>query len=245
MPVTPYYEEAGITIYHGDCRDVSVDFGAVVTDPPYGQGHYATDTAVLDAAMLTAWIDLGPVAVFGWPERLVGLCVAAGVTPDEWITWWPTNGAIRGTNYAGLWRESECIAWFGVGRWGELRQPRGESSARIVAVDYTSERVTARGSSNGQAGSRKSGDVWREAAPGLGFQSHLRLHPNEKPVALLRRLVTALPDDAGVVLDPFMGSGTTLRAAKDLGRHAIGIEIDEHYCEIAATRLNQEVLDLG
>ena len=70
-----------------------------------------------------------------------------------------------------------------------------------------------------------------------------RHHPTQKPVVLMRRIITDLVG-AGVLLDPFMGSGTTLRAAKDLGRKAIGIEISEEYCEIAAKRLAQEVLPL-
>ena len=68
-------------------------------------------------------------------------------------------------------------------------------------------------------------------------------HPATKPEPLMRRLVAMTGD--GVVLDPFMGSGTTLRAAKDLGRKAIGIELDERYCEVAALRMGQGVLDFG
>jgi site-specific DNA-methyltransferase (adenine-specific) len=65
-------------------------------------------------------------------------------------------------------------------------------------------------------------------------------HPTEKPESLLRQIIQANVCES--VLDPFMGSGTTLRAAKDLGRKAIGIEIEEKYCEISARRLSQEVL---
>jgi site-specific DNA-methyltransferase (adenine-specific) len=70
-----------------------------------------------------------------------------------------------------------------------------------------------------------------------------RFHPTQKPIELMRWCLNFYPN-ANCILDPFMGSGTTLRAAKDLGRRAIGIELEEKYCEIAVRRLAQQVLPL-
>jgi DNA modification methylase len=71
-----------------------------------------------------------------------------------------------------------------------------------------------------------------------------KVHPTQKPVVLMTWCIEKSISNK-TILDPFAGSGTTLRAAKDLGREAIGIEVEEKYCEIAAERLRQEVLDLG
>lgn len=90
----------------------------------------------------------------------------------------------------------------------------------------------------------RSGSVLRyHAISGTVAQTQGRNHPTEKPVALMRDLIAKCPP--GVVCDLFMGSGTTLRAAMDLGRRCIGVEIEEKYCEIAARRLSQQVLPIG
>ena len=235
-----YYQDQSCTIYHGDCREVLPKTAdATVTDPPYGTGHYKSDVVVLDAAMLAELPR--PLCVFGYPERLVGLCVDAQETPDEWITWWASNAAIKAFGVHGLLMESECVAVFGRHRFQTLRQERTASSRAVLDKGYIgNDRLDI-----GNPDSRRVGDVWTDAAPGLAFNSHERLHPNQKPLSVLTRLVEGVTLPGDLVLDPFMGSGTTLRAAKDLGRKSIGIEIEERYCEIAAKRLAQEVLDFG
>ncbi len=80
--------------------------------------------------------------------------------------------------------------------------------------------------------------VWRRCSTAI-MSTH-KIHPTQKPIELMTWCLWFT--DGGLILDPFMGSGTTLRAAKDLGRKAIGIEIEEKYCEIAARRMSQEVL---
>jgi DNA methylase len=244
--MTPYYDDGQCVIYHGDCREVmpALAFDALVTDPPYGMGHYNTDTAVLSPDLLRSMVDRSTCAVFGYPERMVGLCVAAGLVPDEWITWWASNAAAKGFNLHGLWKETEVVAIFGKHLGATLRGPRSDGGELVAKVGYGGP--NDRCSNNGRYAlkeDRRLGDVWTDAAPGLAFNAASRLHPNEKPVSLMLRLIETMP--GGTVLDPFMGSGTTLRAAKDLGRKAIGVELEERYCEIAANRLAQGVLDFG
>ena len=75
------------------------------------------------------------------------------------------------------------------------------------------------------------------------YPPHDRQHPNEKPIELCNHFISLHTIQGQTILDPFMGSGTTLRSAKNLNRKAIGIELEEKYCEIAANRMSQEVMN--
>jgi site-specific DNA-methyltransferase (adenine-specific) len=86
-------------------------------------------------------------------------------------------------------------------------------------------------------------DVYRKSSPRLGRDAEANGHKYQKPLAVMRWILSRCPGPT--ILDPFMGSGTTLRAAKDLGRRAIGVEVEEKYCEIAVRRLAQGVLPFG
>jgi site-specific DNA-methyltransferase (adenine-specific) len=229
----PYYDEGGITIYHGNSLDLLhlvVDEqrrpDAVLADPPYGFESYPTDVVVP-----VRWLGaVAPrLALFGYPELLCGWCLELGKAPDEWITWWPTNATVKaGGRHALLPRETEAIAIFGADlNVDAVRVPRSENRPSV----------------NGERGDTvRAPDVWRDASPGLGFNSAARLHPNEKPLSLLHKLVLLCSEPGELIVDPFMGSGTTLRAAKDLGRRAIGIDLVESHCATAVKRLRQEVL---
>lgn len=243
--MTPYYDEDGITIYHGDYREVipALTFNVVITDPPYGSGYYVSDTDEMTSTVLTSFhTQTKTLAMFGWPERLIQLCVEAHLVPTEWITWWPTNAALRGFHLQGLRREVECIAVFGNHDLASVRVER-PLSAWMNPTWYAEDKNHGRIVGPIDPTMRAS-DVWRDPSPGIGVHHHKRLHPNEKPLSLMIKLVTGLAQPRDVICDPFMGSGTTLRAAKDLGHQAIGIEIEERYCEIAVQRLAQGVLAL-
>jgi site-specific DNA-methyltransferase (adenine-specific) len=212
----PYYEHAGITIYHGDCREVlpPIDFDCVVMDPPYGINHTSNygaswenteiqgdgDTSLRDWVLSTIIPQRLPIFVFGtWkvprPER---------------------------TRQVLIWDKGPA---FGM---GDLSFPWKNSFEEIYVIG------------DGFYGSRDEAVLRGHLI--VSWESKGRVHPNQKPESLIKYLIGKTGSKE--ICDPFMGSGTTLRAAKDLGRKAIGIEIEEKYCEIAAKRLGQEVLPL-
>jgi DNA modification methylase len=207
--VKPYYEHGGITIYHGDCREVlsGLSADAVVTDPPYGIAYDG-------GATQNGTQNLGRIAGDDSPFNPSPLFLFGDVLC------WGAN------NYAqALPRGGQFYVWDKVCQNG--------MRVRIAECEFAWH---WRGSKP-----RVFRHLWSGAyrASESGQRSQ---HPTQKPIVLMRWCIEQLPDAPGTILDPFMGSGTTLRAAKDLGRKAIGIEIEERYCEIAAKRMGQEVL---
>jgi DNA modification methylase len=217
--VKPYYADASVMLFHGDCREVTDWLAAdvLVTDPPYGirweSGQFSNavdpvtdaiagdlDTSVRDAA-LGAWGDR-PALVFGsWrvprPARINNRLI------------WHKAANIPGHRTQPWFAADEEIYQLGTGFTGRPEQ-------NVLAT------YDRRDGANGQVAR-------------LG-------HPTPKPVGLMERLITKCPP--GVIADPFAGSGSTLLAARNLGRKAVGVELEERYCEIAARRLAQDVLPL-
>jgi DNA modification methylase len=223
----PYFSEDGIVIYHGDCREIlpSLHFSVLITDPPYEDGY----TEFL-ARMASGAIAAG---VFGYPEQLVRWCVDNRLFPAEWVTWFPTNKFEARSKL--LPKNSEHVACFGGIRGAkQVLRKRSKGSRTCQNIQ--------RGRKYANLAYAQLGDVWQDPAPGMAFNYHERLHPNEKPLGVMAKLVVLLSEQTEIVADAFMGSGTTLLAAKQKGRKALGIEIEEKYCEIAAKRLSQKVL---
>lgn len=217
--MTPYYDDGTVTIYHGDCLEVldelcEISIDAVVTDPPYGNG---TDYPSFDDSPLNVSLLIADV-----------LPKVRAMAPVTLVT--PGIGRLR--DYpAPTW----TLAWFAPGGTGS--GPWGFTTWQPVLA-YGACPYLARG-----LGRRPDGFV-AQFRTGKRHNEPVD-HPCAKPLRTMKWLVErATPVERMTVLDPLMGSGTTLRAAKDLGRKAIGIEIEERYCEIAAKRMAQEVLPL-
>ena len=217
----PYYEHAGITIYHGDCREVlpSVQADVLVTDPPYGTGGRRRTVSGAGSnpagrIVREAW-DSGDVE---WVDG--SLPVLAFFPPGR------TLPLLLRADAVGLTKHRCCYL--------AKRDPSPQFAGRM---GYAVEPVWVLS----REGFLLMGgtDWFVDSTPRLGRDSDATGHPYQKPVEFMGWLLQKV---SGTILDPFMGSGTTLLAAKNLGRKAIGIEIEERYCEIAAKRLAQEVL---
>jgi site-specific DNA-methyltransferase (adenine-specific) len=215
----PYYQADGVTLWHGDCLDITDWLAAdvLVTDPPYGMKYRSgrtgatvvgdDSTAVRDAA-LTAWGPDRPALAFGtWrAPRPEGV--------RELLIWWKDNsGASSGNTALPFGPTHEEVYLLGT-NWA------GAPPGRIGSVLRT---TVCMGNPHGPAAQ-------------LG-------HPTPKPVNLMERLIGKCPP--GTIADPFAGSGSTLIAARNQGRAAIGVEIEERYCELIARRLSQGALFTG
>lgn len=218
MSATPYYQDENVTLYLGDCLEITewLEADVLVTDPPYGMA--------LETGRRT-----------GWQSRWAGTVIAGDedvAVRDAVLELWGSRpGLVFGT-----WKRPMPAGVREVLVWDKV------VSTGMGALDIpwrpSWESIYVLGS--GWSARRRHG-VIRCSLPTLAADR--KWHPTVKPAPLMRELIDACPP--GVIADPFAGSGTTLVAAKALGRRAIGVEIDERYCETAARRLSQGVLDLG
>lgn len=258
----PYYEEPGITMYHGDCREIiptlpPVDL--VFSSPPYlNQRDYGNPEL--------EWHTLVPYAFSQIPSNdNTQVLVNIGLVHKD-------GNVIR--YWDDLLREMDSARWrlFGWYVWDQGDGLPGDWNGRLapshefifhfnrnaISVNKwikTKQRPPsgtglrgANGQMTGISSPDKCGQPFKIADSVVRiYREMLREndHPAKFPLKLPLHILQSFGDSNSVVLDPFMGSGTTLRAAKDLGRKAIGIEIEEKYCEIAVRRLRQEVLPLA
>ena len=226
MSLKPYYQDSAVTIYHGDCREIVPTLGrfdAVITDPPYGVGltHKQHKWFVQDGEGYASTDDTpenvknGVVPVI---EICLGIADRVMVTPGiRCMFLYPTP------------KDVGCIfnsAGAGMGSWG--------FTCAHPVLYYGTCPYLAKG-----MGSRPNG--WLQPADDYSDKNG---HPCPKPMGMMTWLVNRGSLEGQTVLDPFAGSGTTGRACKDLGRKCTMIEREERYCEIAARRMGQEVLNL-
>jgi len=242
--IKPYYEEDGITIYHGDCLEILPELpkvDLVLTDPPYGLNYNNGDLA-------SQWenvfggkkenLGIRPIINDGEEDSLILFekflritkdkllkggaccccCCCGGGPKPLFAKWTLLMDEIIGFKQAVVWDKG------GLGMGIHYRR---NYEFILIAQNGTP--------ANRWNGGNKTPNVWRinKIIPSADQ------HPTEKPVELMQKIIMIHSNKNDLCLDPFMGHGTSLVAAKRLGRKCIGIEIEEKYCEIAVKRLAQ------
>jgi DNA modification methylase len=232
----PYYQHAGITIYHGDNRELLPELACdvIFADPPYGVGLEAKRAKQRGGGVSiregTYEVRHGEFWFYDTPEYVSVVVVpiieqcrskanAVALTPGTRNMWMYHPPDDMGCFYSG--------AGTGMGKWGfTCCHP-----ILYYGNDpYLANSMGSRPNSCGQTYPNDANEV---------------AHPCAKPIRMMMWLVNRVTLEGGTIIDPFTGSGAILLAAKELRRKAIGIEIEEKYCEIAAKRLSQEVFDFG
>lgn len=215
-----YYQDDYVTLYHGDClsehRDW-LDADVLVTDPPYGYSHKSGG---------------GPRGNASWKNASIANDHDTSAR-DDVLAAWGNRPAIA----FGSWKRPRpektkaLLIWDKGGHQGQgdLSMPWKPNFEEIYILG------------DGFKGRRDSGVLLGFHAP--ASEAAGRLHQHQKPTNLMESLIAKCPP--GVIADPFAGSGSTVVAAKALGRNVVAVELAENHCETIAKRLSQEVLDLG
>ncbi len=211
--MTPYYADESVTLYHGDCREVDawLEADVLVTDPPYGMAYESNMNRDRRNAK-------------------VGRAIAADKSTeirDTALAAWGERPAL----VFGTWRVARpeqarmMLIWhkLGAGGMGDLSMPWLPTHEEVYVL--------------GRGFMGKRSDAVLSVPPINSADNGRPHHPTPKPVVLMARLIEKCP--SGVIADPFAGSGATLLAARGLGRRSIGVEIEERYCELIASRLAQ------
>ena len=241
-----YYQDDWATIYCGDCLEVKpqmppLSMDLILTSPPYNASKEYEK-------------DLHPDQYFILIEKFMKFAYGIGKHRLAIITSFDIQNKTYGNmkilpvifRALSQWQLKDMIAWNQLntesdtawGSWASPRAPHFRHQMEYIVIAYKGQ---WHGDYEGKIAARDftrwTIDSWRMNC------SRKQNHPAEFPIGLPNRLIQLLNGNHGVTLDPFMGSGTTLVAAKNLNRKSIGIEINPDYCEIAVKRLRQEVFD--
>ena len=219
----PYYEDDLVALYLGDCLEIHewLDADILVTDPPYGQSWETTH-----------WDTKR-----GYKKRNI-LCDDSTDTRDAALALWGDKPGIcfgnigkplpKNTKMTCIYHKASNAGMFG---------------AKIAGIRRDIEAIYFIGGWAYDTTFGNKSSIFESTVKQASTLSNRHGHPHAKPLDVMEKLISCAPPQS-IIADPFAGSGSTLVAAKMLGQRSIGVEMDEHYCEIAAKRLEQNVLPL-
>ena len=216
---TPFYEDSHVTIYHGDCEQIIPllsECDLLLTDPPYGINADKDQNARAGKQYGKAAAPSKGYAISEWDGKPPqDKLIDAMMLKAKWRIIW-------GGNYFNV-PPSRC--------WLVWDKDNGDNKYADCELAWTNLDLAV----------RKIRHRWQGMLQErMGKDKEERVHPTQKPLPLMIWAIKQAPDDVATILDPFMGSGTTLVAAKELGKRAIGIERNLEYCRAAVKRLRQE-----